>query len=451
MARLLLSLSLTMLLSLIGMIRAQETCDSDSTLCSIHSSKIYGVNLGGWLVLEPWIRPSLFSQWEEVPASEQVVDEWTFTERLGPREASKVLNRHWDEWVTEAEIEELAGYGINHVRIPLGYWALDIDPEEPYVSGALSYLLRAVRWAGKYGIKVFVELHAAPGSQNGNDHSGRRGKINWVGNEDNVERTSRVVKQLAQVLSAPGIVEHLAGVGLINEPVLRNGTEVQDRVTLEAYYEVTYERVRRHLPETPVVLDTAFQPLRSWETFMQEEEEEEEGEGEGEGKEGNHSLFMDTHLYQVFDAASLDLDLNGHMKAACDWSPELKRTLDYKPAIVGEWSLAMTDCAQWLNGFGRGSRWDGSLEGQASPTHQGGSCKDKREELVESPQNREALRRFAQAQMTAYEAGAGWIFWNFKTEPGTPDWNFLQGVRQGYIPKPNDPSRGDGCNLSRSF
>ena len=28
------------------------------------SLKIRGVNLGGWLVLEKWIKPSLFSEWD---------------------------------------------------------------------------------------------------------------------------------------------------------------------------------------------------------------------------------------------------------------------------------------------------------------------------------------------------------------------------------------------------
>jgi glucan 1,3-beta-glucosidase len=56
---------------------------------------------------------------------------------------------------------------LNHVRIPIGYWAFEVGPGEPYISGQLPYLQKAVTWAGSYGIKVIVDLHGAPGSQNG--------------------------------------------------------------------------------------------------------------------------------------------------------------------------------------------------------------------------------------------------------------------------------------------
>jgi glucan 1,3-beta-glucosidase len=31
--------------------------------------------------------------------------------------------------------------------------------------------------------------------------------------------------------------------------------------------------------------------------------------------------------------------------------------------MVGEWSLATVDCAKWLNGYGTGSRFDGTFPG----------------------------------------------------------------------------------------
>ena len=46
--------------------------------------------------------------------------------------------------------------------------------------------------------------------------------------------------------------------------------------------------------------------------------------------------------------------------------------------MVGEWSLASTDCAQWLNGRNIGSRYDGSYPG--SSYH--GSCSDKSNDVT---------------------------------------------------------------------
>jgi glucan 1,3-beta-glucosidase len=94
-----------------------------------------------------------------------VVDEWTFTQYLGQDAARKQLTQHWDTWITEKDIARLSQFGINHVRIPIGYWAFDIQVGEPWVLGAFDYLLKAILWAEKYNIKVFVDLHGAPGSQ----------------------------------------------------------------------------------------------------------------------------------------------------------------------------------------------------------------------------------------------------------------------------------------------
>lgn len=43
------------------------------------STKVRGVNIGGWLVAEPWITPSLFDD----TGDSRVIDEWTFVRRFG--------------------------------------------------------------------------------------------------------------------------------------------------------------------------------------------------------------------------------------------------------------------------------------------------------------------------------------------------------------------------------
>jgi glucan 1,3-beta-glucosidase len=56
---------------------------------------------------------------------------------------------------------------LNHVRIPIGYWAYEVGPGEPYIQGQHAYLLKAVSWAATHNLKVIIDLHGAPGSQNG--------------------------------------------------------------------------------------------------------------------------------------------------------------------------------------------------------------------------------------------------------------------------------------------
>lgn len=52
---------------------------------NVASKAMVGVNIGGWMVLEPWITPSLFYRWLGNTKSEGVgIDSWSFCELLGP-------------------------------------------------------------------------------------------------------------------------------------------------------------------------------------------------------------------------------------------------------------------------------------------------------------------------------------------------------------------------------
>jgi len=61
-----------------------------------------GTNIGGWMVLEPWITPSLFYRFLGKTHEEGVgMDSYTLCEALGPKEGNKLMKAHWDSWYTE--------------------------------------------------------------------------------------------------------------------------------------------------------------------------------------------------------------------------------------------------------------------------------------------------------------------------------------------------------------
>ena len=69
---------------------------------SVDANAMVGSNIGGWLVLEPWITPSLFYRFLGKKHSDGIgMDSWTFCEALGPEEGNKVMRAHWDEWLKE--------------------------------------------------------------------------------------------------------------------------------------------------------------------------------------------------------------------------------------------------------------------------------------------------------------------------------------------------------------
>lgn len=141
-----------------------------------------GANIGGWMVLEPWITPSLFYRFLGKHQSEGVgQDQYTFCEALGAKEGNRVLRDHWDYWITEEHIKEMAEKKIEIVRLPLGDWM--IKPYGPYV-GCTDGALEKVHWfmemTEKYGIKVLFDVHGMKDSQNGFDNSGKGSDFVWT-------------------------------------------------------------------------------------------------------------------------------------------------------------------------------------------------------------------------------------------------------------------------------
>ena len=73
---------------------------------------------------------------------------------------------------------------------------------------------------------MLIDLHTAPGSQNGFDNSGRRGPINWL-EGDNVDRTVRILEKITQNMAEWITEGHIAeetlyGIELLNEPAVIN-------------------------------------------------------------------------------------------------------------------------------------------------------------------------------------------------------------------------------------
>lgn len=150
---------------------------------------MYGINLGGWLVLERFLNPSILLSLND----SRVRDEWTYLQyyKQDPEKLQRLKN-HYETWVSKADIEKLAHIGFTHVRIPVGvmplvirelnhltgYWAVMSEEElalkgEPFITGQWPYVQRVLGWLKQHGMKAIIDLHAAPGSQNGWDNSGR--------------------------------------------------------------------------------------------------------------------------------------------------------------------------------------------------------------------------------------------------------------------------------------
>lgn len=267
-----------------------------------------GVNLGGWLVLEPWITPSLFK-------GTDAPDEFTFCDQASPRQI-KALQKHHKTWITRQDFQWLAEHGFQAVRIPVGYWIFGDQP--PFV-GSIKYLDKAFGWAEECGLQVLICLHGAPGSQNGMVHSGRRGEVGWYRDSNYIDQTLQAIAKLAQRYQRHPA---LLGVELLNEP-----SKVIPRRTLITYYRQAYKLLRRELgPDAWVVFGDRFRPGRWWWVLH---------------SPWWRNVVQDHHHYQMIDPRDKALDLAGHMAKLRRTGNVLRYIAWHRKLIVGEWSAAL--------------------------------------------------------------------------------------------------------------
>ena len=140
-----------------------------------------GTNIGGWMVLEPWITPSMFYRFLGKTHEEGVgMDQYTFCEALGAEEGNRVLRDHWENWITEDLIAELAAREVEIVRLPIGDWTLrQYGPYVGCTDGASDYIHWLLDTAETYGLKVLLDVHGIKDSQNGYESSGMATEIDW--------------------------------------------------------------------------------------------------------------------------------------------------------------------------------------------------------------------------------------------------------------------------------
>jgi glucan 1,3-beta-glucosidase len=146
---------------------------------------------------------------------------------------------------------------------------------------------------------------------------------------------------------------------------------------------------------------------------------------------GVNNVMLDTHQYQIFDQGQVSESPSQHVQSACALASQLAST--DKWTIVGEWTGAQTDCAKWLNGLGKGARYDGTLAGSSYV----GSCDGKYTGTVDalSDADKQNIRSFTEAQMDAYGAHTGWIWWTWHTE-SAPEWDMQALIAGGLFPQP---------------
>lgn len=321
-----------------------------------------GVNLGGWLILERWMTPAVF---EDTSAE----DEFSFMQTPG---ALAKLRQHQKTFITKKDFEWMAQNGVQIVRIPVGYWILEGDSPFAASIGRLDW---AFKMCEQYGIKLLLDVHALPGSQNGHDHSGRLGKAEWYKKTDHrVRGLGTTIKLAERYANSPA----LWGLQMINEP--RVGIL---QIKLRRYYNKSYKKLTNILPAgVRIVFSDAFTPrLMSAAVWPNKA----------------NPAYMDIHWYHFVGWARLKPNVYKHIIA---WHGRLVKSLrKWNGIIIGEWS---------------GCYSQRIFDAYPTETHTA------------------MVRQHIDWQLKAYQHADAWFYWSYKTEqPGV--WNFKSLVDDGVI------------------
>lgn len=77
---------------------------------------------------------------------------------------SKFDHEHFHTFITRRDIEQIASWGMNHVRLPVDYPVLESD-EAPgvFLDEGLQYIDSCLEWCKSCGLGVILDLHHAPG------------------------------------------------------------------------------------------------------------------------------------------------------------------------------------------------------------------------------------------------------------------------------------------------
>ncbi|KAF0693893.1 Aste57867_15187 [Aphanomyces stellatus] len=360
-----------------------------------------GVNLGGWLVVEYWMSKQS-PIWKDVPENVANGGEYQVMKHLGHAKGDDRFRQHRDAWITADDIAEIARYGLNTVRVPVGWWIMPnyattttVLVATQYINydsklfapGALGYLDALVNdWAVRYNVSVLVDIHSAPGSQNGRDHSAAPvlQDAAWTRQAGNVERTLEVAQFLAdRYHHSLGFL----GLELLNEPEGNVATnQGVNRPKLLEYYTNAVRNIRATgnncvLVVSPLLTEQSTS-AGPWATFLRQQ-----------------LVWHDWHKYLKwgFEGQSLtDIATRGVDDIARDISVWPGNAM-----FIGEWSLGHPDSAN--GGF----------------------------------QDKSQVKRYAANLVRAVNtAKAGWTFWSWRADTGLPfgeGWSMRDLLREGLL------------------
>ena len=302
------------------------------------SSKVFGVNYGNRFIPEDWMGDDQF--YKNITA--QGHEPGKTNNRVSLADIPSDLFRErmlgWlDQKVQESDFQTMQDNGVQVLRVPTGYWNWITLPGNTTPNGPdsqrmknlqtvppsdyLPYFEKIFTYAEKYGVQVLLDLHGAPGSQNGEVHSGLVTSEPHFNTEWNLQLAVQTIEAMAQYGATKS---NLYGIELLNEP---NHYSIDMHSWLDSYFKQAIEAAREHVSyDVKIVVFSWTYDFDKW-------------PDNAYGLYGN--VIFDTHIYHVQGAQNLtEAEHNYWNDLEALQSFHKRQGGSAGGAIVGEWSLA---------------------------------------------------------------------------------------------------------------
>jgi len=185
----------------------------------LHASGIYiadgknnqivlrGMGLGGWLVPEGYMLQT--SGFANSPTQFRNVVAGT----VGNANADQFFSLYRQKFVQRKDIDSLARWGFNSVRLPMHYNLLSSSPGV-YLESGFTIIDSLLSWCEANSMYLILDLHCAPGGQNGDNISDYMGFPSLWDSQDFQSWTAELWKMLAARYATR---EWIGGYDLLNE------------------------------------------------------------------------------------------------------------------------------------------------------------------------------------------------------------------------------------------
>jgi endoglucanase len=224
-------------------VRGREIVESSGAVF-----RVRGIGLGNWLVPEGYMFKFRSAR---APRDIHRIIEIA----LGAEEAAKFWETFRDRYITQDDIEFIAGSGFNTIRVPLHFGLFMAEPEKGgearFTGPGWALLDRVIGWSRKAGLKVILDLHAAPGGQTGVNHDDGTGFPLVFYVERERRRTTAFWREIARrYRDEPAVL----GYELLNEPISTYNDEDRLNPRLEPFYRQLVTAIRAVDPHHIIIL-----------------------------------------------------------------------------------------------------------------------------------------------------------------------------------------------------